>query len=179
MPGVISLLPEPLAGRVEMLWETMEQEFGVPRGYRGAVPHITCHLGSHDVESGAEDVVRRVAKGTPPFTVSSAGLGAFGGPIPVLHIMVARTPTAAALAEELERELTAAGFPGSDPYFVPEQWIPHITIAHRNLSGLELGPLLSWLVRQDLAWEIPVRSLSIARETDTSAEVLATFPLGG
>ena len=179
MPGVISLLPEPFSARVVALWETMEREFGVPRGYPGAVPHITFHLGTHDIAPGAEDVVRRVAARTAPFVIHSAGLGVFGGPVPVLHIMVARSPAAAALAEQLERELAAAGYPGTDPYFAPEKWIPHITIAHRNLAGLELGPLLAWLARQDLAWEIPVASLSIARETETSAEVLATFPLAG
>lgn len=179
MPGVIALLPEPFAARVETLWETMERDFGVPRGYPGAVPHTTFHLGSHDIETGADEVVRRVAARTDPFTVFSSGLGTFGGAVPVLHIMVARSPAAASLAEALERELAAAGYPSTDPYFAPEKWIPHITIAHRNLAGIELGPLLAWLVRQDLAWEIPLTALCIARETEKSAEILGTFPLGG
>lgn len=178
MPGVIALLPEPFAAQVEALWERMERDFAVPRGYPGAVPHITFHLGSHDVAAGADEVVRRVAAATSPFVVFTSGLGVFRGKLPVLHIMVARSPAAAALAETLSRELAAAGYPSTDPYFAPEKWIPHITIAHRNLAGLELAELLAWLVRQDLAWEIPISELSIALETDKSAEILATFPLG-
>ena len=179
MPGVIALLPEPFAAKVEALWDTMEHEFGLPRGYPGAIPHLTFHLGSHDVATGAEQVVRRVAAKTAPFAVHSAGPGIFGGTPPVIHIMVARSPAAAALAEGLELELAAAGYPGTDPYFGPDKWIPHITIAHRNLEGIELGPLLAWLAGQDLAWEIPLRRISIARETELSAEILGTFPLGG
>ena len=179
MPGVIALLPQPFSGRVEALWEQMESSFGVPRGYPGAIPHFTLHLGSHDVDPGAEEVVRAVANRTAPFTVYTSGLGVFGGPVPVVHVMVARAPAAANLAVALERELAAAGYPSTDPYFAPERWIPHITIAHRNLAGVALGPLLEWLVAQDLAWEVPVGSISIARETDRSADILSSFPLTG
>ena len=63
--------------------------------------------------------------------------------------------------------------------FTPQKWVPHITIANRNLDGVDLGPLLAWLIRQDLSWEIPIESISIARETETGADVRATFPLRG
>lgn len=178
MPGVITLLPEPSSGRVEALWEGMRREFGVPRGYPGAVPHLSFHIGSHDVDAGAEAIVERVAMATQPFTVYSAGLGVFGGAMPVIHLSVARSPAATSLAKRLATELERAGFPSSDPYFAPDRWMPHVTIAHRNLSGMELGPLLGWLAAQPLAWEILVTTLSIARETEQSAEILATFPLG-
>jgi len=176
VPGVIALLPEPFSGRVEALWEHMAREFGVPRGYPGAIPHLSFHIGAHDVDSGADAVVERVARETEPFTVYSAGLGVFPGP--VVHLTVARSPAAAALAVRLERDLAAAGFPSTDPYFTPERWMPHITLAHRNLEGVELGALLAWLVVQDVTWQIPLDSLSVARETETGAEILATFPLG-
>jgi 2'-5' RNA ligase len=179
MPGVIALLPEPFAARVEALWDRIERDFEVPRGYPGAIPHVTFHLGSHDIDAGADEVIRRVAARTAPFTVHSAGLGVFSGSPPVVHIMVARSPAAAALAQSLETELAAAGYPATDPYFAPDKWMPHITMANRNLEGIDLGPLLAWLAGQDLTWAIPLASISIARETEFSAEILGTFPLGG
>ena len=178
MPGVITLLDPPNAARVEALWEGMSREFGVPRGYPGAIPHMSLHLSSHDVDPGAARIVERVARESTGFTVHSAGLGVFGGPVPVIHLMVARSPEAAALAARLEADLAAGGFPSTDPYFTPARWIPHVTIAHKNLAGIDLGPLLGWLARQPLAWDIPVTSLSVARETETSAEILVTFPFG-
>lgn len=179
MPGIISLLPEPFAASVERLWDGMNHEFGVPRGYPGGVPHITFHLGARDAEPGAAGVVETVAKRTAPFGITTAGLGVFGGPKPVVHLAVARSPQVARLAEDLEAAMAAAGFPTTDPYFTPERWMPHITIAHRNLAGIELGPLLAWLVSQPLGWEIPLSALSVARETEFGADILATFPLSG
>ena len=179
MPGVIVLLPEPFAGRVARLWETMEREFGVPRGYPGAVPHVTFHLGNHDTDPAAAPAVERVARATAPFTAYSAGLGVFGAEPPVVHLTVARSPEVAALATHLNASLADAGFPSTDPNFAAERWIPHITVAHKNLAGVDLGPLLAWLATEGLTWEIPIRSLSIAIETENGAEILATFPLTG
>lgn len=157
----------------------MAREFGVPRGYSGAIPHISFHLSSHDVDPGAVEVVERVARETQPLVVHSSGLGVFAGEPPVVHLVVARSPAAAELASRLTGELSARGIPSTDPYFSPERWVPHITLAHRNLAGVELGPLLGWLAAQPLAWAIPLESVSIARETESGAEVLATFPLRG
>lgn len=176
---MIALLPEPFAGRVLGMWESMEREFGVPRGYPGAVPHLTFHIGNHDTDTGAGPIVHRVARETPPLTVFTAGLGVFGSEPPVVHLVVARSPAVASLAERLRSSLAAAGFEGTDPYFAADRWIPHITIAHRNLAGVEMGPVLGWLAKQDLAWEIPLRAISVARETDRGAEILETFPLAG
>ena len=175
MPGVVALLGEPHKSMVEALWEGMHREFGVPIGYPGAVPHISLHIGEHDVAAGAEQVVQTVARASAPLTVYSAGLGVFTGPVPVVHLTVARSPELAALALRLDVAMAAAGFPSTDPHFVPGRWMPHITIAHRNLAGIELGPLLGWLVAQSLAWEIPLHSLSIARETELAADILSTF----
>lgn len=180
MPGVIALLEHPAMERVEALLDEMSSRFGVTRGFPGGVPHVTFHISEHDTEPGAAPVVERVAGTTPPFRLFSAGLGAFAGPNgPILHISVARAPAAAALAERLERELAAAGFPGTDPYYTPRRWIPHITIAQQNLAAADLPALLAWLVEQPLAMEFAVDRLSIARETPTGVEILAAFPLGG
>lgn len=179
MPGVIALLPEPFAARVEGLWDTMERQFGIPRGYPGAVPHLSFHIGEHRRNAGSEPIVQQIARSTAPFLVSTAGMGVFGGTPPVVHLAVARSPRVASLAERLTEELDAAGFPPTDPYFSAEKWIPHITIAHQNLESFELGPMLEWLAKQDLAWNIPLTSISVARETSKSAVITATFPLGG
>lgn len=180
VPGVISLLDPSATKRVETLIDEMTRLFGVGRGFPGGIPHVTFHLSERDVEPGAISVVERVAGQTAPFMLYSSGLGAFAGPGgPILHIAVARAPAAAHLAELLERELAAAGYPGTDAYYTPARWMPHITIAQQNLEGVDLGALLEWLVRQPLAFELAIRQLSVAKETATGADILATFPLSG
>lgn len=179
MPGVVALLPQPYATRVETLWDEMADRFGIPRGYPGAVPHMTVHLGANDAEPGSSAVVAAVAGRTAPFSVTTSGLGVFGGLEPVLHLAVARSPELASLAADLEQAMGAAGFPTTDPYFSESRWMPHITIGHRNLAGIALGPVLEWLVGEDLAWEIPIGSISIARETATGADIMGTFALLG
>jgi len=179
MPGVIALLDREHTARVEAIWDEMSAQFGVGRGFSGGIPHVTFHIGAHDVAAEAADVVGKVARATAPFTVYSGGLGVFTGLQPILYVPVARSPQAASLAERLTAELDAAGYPATDPYYTPERWIPHITMAQANLAGADMGALLAWLSQQDLSWELPLASISIARETPTSAEILGTFALGG
>ncbi|GMV86923.1 MAG: hypothetical protein AMXMBFR80_27760 [Dehalococcoidia bacterium] len=178
MPGVIALLDSASSARIEGLWDEMERRFGIRRGFPGGIPHVTFHLGDFDVEPGTATIVERVAAATRPFRLHSSGLGVFGGPAPVVFVTVARSPAAATLAERLDHEIQAAGYPPTAPYYGPERWVPHITLAQQNLDGADLGALLAWLASQPLAWDLPISSLSIARETPTSAEILATFPLG-
>ncbi len=180
MPGVISLLDPAATRRVEDLLDEMTARFGVGRGFPGGIPHVTFHLSDRDVEPGAIEVVRGVAEATTPFTLFSSGVGSFMAPGgPILYITVARSPSAAALFERLDEELAAGGFGGANPYYTAERWIPHITIAQQNLDGVDMGALLTWLVAQPLAFEVQIAELSIARETATGADILATFRLTG
>ena len=158
----------------------MTRRFGVGRGFPGGIPHVTFHISARAIEPGAIALVERVAGATAPFRLYSSGLGTFaGGDGPILYIGVARAPAAAALAETLDRELAAAGYPGTDPYYTPDRWVPHVTIAQQNLRGVDLGALLAWLTAQPLSFELPISTLSVARETPLGVEILATFPLGG
>lgn len=180
VPGVISLLDPAATARVENLCEGMSERFGAGRGFPGGIPHITFHLSARDIEPGAIAVVERVASATAPFTLYSSGLGTFAGPGgPILYIGVARAPAATLLADTLAQELARAGYPGTDPYYAPDRWMPHVTIAQQNLQGVDLGALLAWLVVQPLSFELPLTTLSVAKETPTGAEILATFPLAG
>lgn len=178
VPGVIALLDPDATRRVEALWSEMHGRFGVRPGFPGAVPHVTFHISSHDVEPRAATAVEGVARTTPPFTLNCSGLGVFTGAEPILFLVVARSSAAASLAERLEQALRAAGCGPTDPYYTPDRWIPHITIAQQNLAGADLPGLLAWLSGQPLAMELPITAISIARETPTGADILATFPLG-
>ena len=179
MPGVIALLDPSATARVEALWREMHERFGVRPGFPGGVPHVTFHISTHDVEPRAIAAVETVARATAPFTLHSSWLGVFTAAEPILYITVARAPAAAALAERLESALMAVGCGPTDPYYTPERWIPHITIAQQNLAGADLPALLEWLSHQPLAMELPIHAISIARETPTGADILATFSLAG
>jgi 2'-5' RNA ligase len=178
VPGIITLLDEPYASRIEDLWEAMEREFGVARGYPGAIPHFSYHLAeTYDIEA-AEMVVAAIAMAERPFEVETSGFGVFTGPAPVVYIPVARSPELAALHALICDRMRRAGTE-TVGYYLPERALLHITIAQQNVPPDALPALLGWLARRDLSWRMPVSNLAIADQTADGAAVLPRFPLRG
>jgi len=176
VPGVITVLPEPFASRVESLWDSMTREFGMARGYPGALPHFTYHLAETYDMPRAASTLAAIARETRPFEVETSGIGVFTGVQPVVYIPVARAPALAALHARVCEELRRAGME-TDPYYLPERALPHITIAQQNLPP-EPGPLFSWLTRQDFSWRVPVTNLALADQTPIAAVVFERFEFG-
>jgi 2'-5' RNA ligase len=176
MPGIITVLDPPIADRIERLWDEMEREFGVPRGYPGALPHFSYHLAESYHLERAAGVVRDLAAATPEFTVETSGFGVFTGLEPVFYIPVARGPALAALHASICERMRGAGME-TNPYYLPERALPHITVAQQNIPAGAVAPLLEWLARQDFSWEVPVTNLALANQTPDSAVIYERFPL--
>ena len=178
MPGIITLLDEPFASRIEDLWEAMEREFGVRRGYPGAIPHFSYHLAEEYDLGIAETVVAALALAERPFEVETSGFGVFTGAAPVVYVPVARSPELAALHATICDRMRRAGIE-TVGYYLPERALPHITIAQQNVPAEALPALLGWLARQDLSWRLPATNLAIADQTADGAVVFRRFPLRG
>ena len=65
------------------------------------------------------------------------------------------------------------------PYYRPERWIPHVTLAHDNLDQYNLGGAISWLADQHLDWVFDVTTLSVLEADGTDRRVVGTFELSG
>lgn len=177
MAGVISLLEGEAADRVERLWDAMQHEFGVPRGFPGAIPHISYHLGDCPAEPPVTTKLATLAGGYAPFAARVSGLGIFGGAAPVVYLAVARGPRLAALHLEVLGLMRELGFENNQ-YYEPETWLPHITIAQQNVGALVFAEVAEWLAGQVIQFGFEVTNLALASETPEALEVLASFPFG-
>lgn len=175
MAGVISLLEPHDAGRVERLWDTMQREFGVLRGFPGAIPHVSYHLGDYPPDAPLQASLAALANQAAPFSAQVSGIGVFGGPAPVLYLAVARGPRLAALHAEVRAVMTSLGH-DNNPYYEPDNWLPHVTFAQQNLSTEALPGVVSWLAAQPIQFAFQVTSLALATETPDALEVLVPFP---
>jgi 2'-5' RNA ligase len=170
MPGVITLLEGESAARVEALWDAMAREFGVARGYPGAVPHFTYHLAdAYDIPAAARGVTA-VAAAWRGFEAQASGVGVFAGDSPVIFVPVIRSAALAALHAAVSDAMDAVGM-ANLPYYTQAAWLPHVTIAQGNVPADALGPLLAWLARTPIDWRIPVTNLAVADQTSHGAVV--------
>ncbi|MEP7216108.1 MAG: 2'-5' RNA ligase family protein [Anaerolineaceae bacterium] len=178
MPGILFLLDEANRDRIERLWDQIEREFDVAKGYPGALPHFTLHLAnSYDLEATQAEL-EDIANARAPFDVTTTGLGVFTGELPIVYIPVIRTRTLDDLHLRLYRSL-GPHCSGHVPYYAPASWMPHISIGQVNIAPHMLSSLLAWLSHQPLSWEMSAATLAIGENSASGIELLGTFPLRG
>ena len=178
MPGVIVLLDHEHHQKVEQIWDTMEREFGVPRGYPGALPHFTLHLAAAYDPVPTARAVSALAAAQAPFEVRTTGFGMFSGDAPVIHLQVVRGPSLGELHRALWTSL-AGHTRDPVPYYSPDRWMPHITLGYSNIASALYPALLPWLAAQNLSWEFTATTLALGEDTPSGMNLTATFPLLG
>ena len=163
MHGVVTVLEEPHLGQVHQLWAEMNRLFGVGAPEATAVPHFSYHVApTYDLEK-LKAVLLETAVSTPPFIVKTSGIGIFPGDLPVLYIPVARSPELQALHTTLWPKLNAIAQNPLD-YYSPANWFPHITLGHNDITPAQLGPIVTWLNRQPLTWDVAVSNLTLLHD---------------
>ncbi len=164
MQGIASLLDDVSAQGVRALWAELEREQGLYEAARSVpYPHVSYHLAEDYDLSRIGVVMRRVAARIAPFVMRIVGLGAFTTFEPVLYLAVERTPELDALHATLWRELAAVTDVARrpSPLYATASWIPHVTLAQRDLTPETLDTLLSTWSSRDFRCDVCVTDLTL------------------
>lgn len=179
MQGIVSLLDDETYARVERLWDDLKRDFGVRGLYTTTFPHFSYQV-AEDYDVGAvERFLKGLAARARPFRVTTAGLGIFTSSHPVLYVPVVRSPPLADLHGEVW-DGVAPRQPGEvTRYYQPELWMPHITLAHGDLSGDALAEIVRALGTRGFHWEAEVNNLSMIYDTGGEQGLRFRFNFGG
>ena len=161
MQGIVSLLDEGHATRITAVWARLQDRLGLPGLDVPPLPHVSYHVAEQYEVALVEPILRAFATSTAPLEVVTTGLGIFTrGLQPVLYVTVARHPGLSALQAALWPTLTALSA-GINEYYHPEQWVPHITLHHGNLSADALAEAVRCLSQWDLTWRLRLDNLTL------------------
>ena len=170
--GVISLLDAPTEAKVVELLTELRARFAVHAvADVASFPHVSYQIA--DEFDGVSAALERIAARVAPFTIHTAGLGLFPGP--VVFVGVARSPALAALHAEVWAASVAIA---PHPHYEADRWMPHITLAQHDLPAALVPEITSWLSTYDLAWTITIDTLAFAHWNGTRYE-LHRHPLSG
>jgi 2'-5' RNA ligase len=101
-------------------------------------------------------------------------LGIFTGAQPVLFIPVVRSPEITLFHRTLWPEIFGVGS-GIVAYYSAENWLPHITLAHRDIHPDNLPEIVRFLSKREFNWEIAVNNLSFIHDTGLQQELRFRF----
>lgn len=159
MHAIVSLLPEPFYQEVEKIWDQLEKDFGLLGVRPARFPHFSWQGAQAYDESALEKTLSRFAGQMHPIKVHTTGLGVFSGEQPVLFIPVIKTLQLAAIHQQIWQNLEAEGN-GINPFYHPQHWIPHISLALADLTIATIGPVIKTLARKTFNWEFEVDNLA-------------------
>lgn len=183
MDAVVVLLDDEHTTQVVALWEELERELGVHVARdRAPWPHISFQGGDEYDVPAVEALLRSVASETAPLVVPADGLGIFAGPQPVLYVPVQRVEALNRLHARLWEALSPNAR-GLSPYYAPERWVAHVTLAQWDIPPDRLGNVVAHLTGRPLAWEMRLVALGLVVGSgdgpSAAYQLHARYPLGG
>ncbi len=177
MNGVVSLLDPEHYALTEALWAELAGALGLRGVYATPYPHFSYHVAAGYDRARLQSALQQATAGAQAFMVTTAGLGVFTGPAPVLYLPVVRTPELSAFHARLWPALEAAAT-GSVPYYAPPNWVPHITLGFGDLTPATLAQALTLLGGRDFNWEIHVDNLAYVDDADGQPSLAQKLFLG-
>lgn len=161
MHGIVSILDQDHYKLVEEIWAGLKSDLGLQGIYVTPYPHFSYHVAEHYDLEALQPTLSQFAARTAPFHVLTTGLGIFtDGLTPVVYVNIARSPQLSALNANLWTLVSEASA-GIVHYYHPEQWVPHITLGHGDITRDNLSDVIHALRRWDYTWKIPVDNIAL------------------
>ena len=178
MNGVVSLLDSSATAQVHAIWAEMRAAHGIGEAARRVPwPHLSYHIAPRYDPVTLESGLRALARETRPLEIRATGLGIFTGPTPVLYVAVTRSPALSDLHAKAWAACDAAADDPS-PLYAPNVWVPHITLAHLDVTPANLPGLIADLAGRDFAWTITLSAFTALFKVDDVYQPAIHAPFG-
>jgi 2'-5' RNA ligase len=179
MHGVVSILDEEHYARVEGLWDGIEATCGLKAVKMTPIPHFSWHIAEDYDFEGLEKRLEEIAEETAPFVVRTTGMGVFNREALVVYIPIYRDPNLCLLHQRLWEQTSQFGKEPS-PLYAPDTWLPHITLANRDVNRENLACVMRLLVGHVLTWEIRIDNFAVVcQEPEQAGKLKCKFQFSG
>ncbi len=163
MDAIISILPQPYHHRVQEIWQYLQEKHGLKGVLRTPIPHFSWQGAQNYNPEGARLTLAAIALATKPFSIQTSGIGLFTGDQPVMFIQVIKSPQLLRLHQQVWAATRLIG-QEFNPYYAPDRWQPHITLALGDLSQAGIAPIMQDLAHQNFNWTFQVDHFAFYQE---------------
>ena len=175
MWGVVGVPDRQHEDMIRELWRGMEAEFGWQPVSETLVPHFSYHVATdYDL-----DLVRKrlvgLARNTKPFVVGVGGIGIFTGEeggeeFAVCYLPMIRSDALSEVHQRAWTDLADTAGNINDRY-ASDVWMPHITLTPDGLGRKSLPPIVEFLTREPIAWELQIDRITLLHDTGQRQEL--------
>jgi len=179
MIAIASLLNMQANKQVKAMWDLLDANCGLTEMKQTPLPHFTWQSAEDYRLDIIESALPKIAARFKPFPVITAGIGIFTGQVPVLYLALVKTQTMIDIHRCLWDELAHLGSRVNE-YYSPERWVPHITLAIRDIDSRNLACAIDGLMFHPFEIDIMVDNLAVIYQVGhfDGVKMKINFPAG-
>lgn len=165
MHGIVSLLDPAYYSMVEAIWHELDSDCSLEGIKITPLPHFSWQIAEEYNLEQVKNILASLAASTQVFTVHTTGVGLFTGAVPVIYIPLVKDTHLITLHQLIwERVQNIAR--GLSPFYAPDAWMPHITLANRDVDQESLNCAMEKLAFRSFDWEIRIDHLALVHQGD-------------
>jgi 2'-5' RNA ligase len=178
MYAIASLLNPAADQQTRDLWSLLEKSCGLSGISMTPLPHFSWLAADECDAISAQKALKELSEEIVSFTTRTAGLGIFTGANPVLYLAVVKNEALFQVHKKIWDRLEPYSQNMSN-YYSAELWIPHITIAYKDLNPTNLSCAAKDLLLVPLDVEILVDNITLLYHIDDEVGIKEQFYLRG
>lgn len=143
--AIASLFDVKTDDRTKELWDWIQCVCSLDGISISPIPHFSWFVGETLLSEEVERALMRAANNTPPFEVKVVDVGIFTGENPIVFLGLQKDKMLMQLHQSLRQAISLTDDRDS-PFYNPDVWIPHITLAYHEHDEERLACTVRQLV---------------------------------
>jgi 2'-5' RNA ligase len=163
MYAIISALDQDSSALVREIWQVLADRCQLRGIFNFPTPHFSWFAADSLEVERVKPILRQIAAASDSIKVHTFGLGIFSGQQPVLYLPVVKTQD----LMDYHRNIWDQTQPYSENtklYYSPSLWLPHITLAIKDLTLENLACALASIGGTPLTLTIRVENVMIVEQ---------------
>ena len=165
MYAIISELDAESSVIVGNLWQKLREACGLKAIYNIPRPHLTW-FSTDDIDvSEAMARLSSISESTRSLTIHTFGFGIFSGKNPVLYLPMVKSEEMIKLHNEIWDQIHLIS-EGPKLYYSPRLWVPHITLALKDLTQENLACAVNAIAFDPIELFVTINNLALVEHLD-------------
>lgn len=161
MHTIISELDSESSKIVRDLWQQLHDKCGLRGIYMTPTPHFTWLVAEKFELDLVKSILNDIVAEIQSFKLHTFGLGIFSGEEPVLYLPMVKSLKMIDLHCQIWEHIAPLS-QGLKMYYSPKIWVPHITLARKDLTKETLSCAINAIAFEQIELYVKVNNLAVA-----------------
>jgi 2'-5' RNA ligase len=168
--GVVSILEGEAYVETKRMWRFFERKYDSKAIQNFPHPHISFQGGVSEDLRTIDSKLQNLSHEISPFTVTIGGVDTFEKPERVIFLSVKRTRILQSIHKKTD-DLMQEHCSWTFRYYTPQNWIPHVTLAQRDITPTNFWYAKKYLENQRFKYELTIHNICLVRWYDQGRKI--------